>query len=63
MKQTILRGLIPLCYLGIGASLVVHLLALIAGQSVPVAVVFTLHVGLFAVAIPSVPVARAGSVT
>jgi len=58
MKQTILRGLLPLCYLGIGASFVLHLLSLVAGETVPTAVVVALHVGIFAVAIPTALIVR-----
>ena len=58
MRRAILEVLLPVCYLGIGASLVVHLLALVAGRTVPNSVVLLLHVGIFVVAIPTILILR-----
>ncbi len=58
MRRAILQALLPVCYLGIGASLVVHLLALVAGRTVPNSIVLLLHGGIFVVAIPTILVLR-----
>ena len=54
MLRTLTALLLALCYAGIVAGLSLHVFALATGHTVPIAAVFVMHFGMFAVGFPTI---------
>jgi len=56
--RTLFKPLLFICYVGIAASVAIHLLVLMLGRTIPSVLVFTLHLGIFLVALPTLGMQR-----
>ena len=56
--RTLFKPLLFICYVGIAASVAIHLRVLMLGRTIPTVLVFTLHLGIFLVTLPTLGMQR-----